>query len=67
MKVQSSAISEVTYQKKSENLYVTFKRDGATYLYEDVPQEVYDEFMKADSKGIYFKNIIEPNYPYRKV
>ena len=67
MKIESSSISDVTYQPKSSNLYVTFKRDNKTYLYEGVQQEVYDEFMKADSKGIYFNNLIQPHYPFRKL
>jgi len=67
MNLESSSISEVTYQPKSSNLYVTFKRDNKTYQYEGVPQDVYEEFMKADSKGIFFNYIIAPNYPFRKL
>ncbi len=67
MNIESSSISEVTYQPQTEFLYVTFKRDNKMYQYEGVPQDVYDEFLKADSKGVYFNYIIAPNYPFRKL
>jgi hypothetical protein len=48
----SSTIVEVEYHKEEQNLDVTFKA-GKTYRYYGVPEEVYNEFIKAESLGKY--------------
>jgi hypothetical protein len=48
--VESSMIQAVGYDPKTRILEVVFN-SGQTYCYEDVPPEVHQELMAADSKG----------------
>lgn len=48
----SSTIVEVEYHKQEQNLDVTFKA-GKTYRYHNVPEEVFIDFIKAESLGKY--------------
>src|SRR4029450_6094428 len=50
--VESSMIQAVGYDPKTRILEVVFS-SGQTYCYEDVPPEVHQELMIADSKGQY--------------
>jgi hypothetical protein len=59
MKVQSSTIDEVLYDGK--DMTITFT-SGSTYVYSNVPNEVYTDFVNADSKGRYFHNNIKESY-----
>jgi hypothetical protein len=44
---------------------VIFSHGGA-YDYYRVPKEVYDDFLKADSQGVFFHKNIKKNYAYEK-
>lgn len=65
-KVTSSMMTDVEYDKTSHELQITFT-SGKTYVYSDVPQNVYREFLKADSKGSYFLGCIEGAFPYIQI
>lgn len=62
--VVSSNLSSVGYENGV--LYVSF-RHGGIYSYEGVPYEVYQNLLKAPSKGKYFAAYIKNSYPYRKL
>ena len=64
MKVQSSTIDEVLYDGK--DMTITFT-SGSTYVYSNVPNEVYTDFVNADSKGRYFHNNIKESYTYTRL
>src|SRR5215468_2070952 len=55
--VESSMIQAVGYDPKTRILEVVFN-SGQTYCYEDVPPEVHQELMAADSKGQYMRAAI---------
>src|SRR5215813_9173789 len=55
--VESSMIQAVGYDPKTRILEVVFN-SGQTYCYEDVPPEVHQELMAADSKGRYMRAAI---------
>jgi len=42
-------------------------KQGAVYQYFDVPDAVYQELMRADSKGTFFHANIKNNYRYTKL
>ena len=50
--VQSSALEQVSYDPKSQTLCATFRDSGRTYIYDEVPEEVYDSLLFADSLGL---------------
>lgn len=64
MKVNSSAISQITYRPKTQVMYVHMV-SGEHIAYENVPEEEYERFVNASSIGKYFNANIRSNYPFR--
>ena len=64
--VASSIIQAVGYDPETHMLEVVFN-SGQTYCYEDVPPEVHQELMAADSKGQYMRAAIIDVYPDYRV
>src|SRR4030095_9787270 len=60
--VESSMIQAVGYDPETRILEVVFN-SGQTYCYEDVPPEVHQALMAADSKGQYMRAAIIGVYP----
>ena len=65
-RVESSAILRLNYDPESRTLFVIFV-DGDVYAYFDVPEEAYDAFLVAPSKGRYFADEIRGRYEFHKV
>jgi predicted nuclease of predicted toxin-antitoxin system len=65
--VESSAISSIFYDPKSQTLDIEFKSSGETYRYFDVPNDEYQGMLKATSKGAYLNSEIKPKYRTRKL
>jgi hypothetical protein len=65
-KVASSNINEIGYDKATNTLYVSFLSSGV-YKYASVPEDVFEGFKTAKSKGSYFAKAIRPNYKGEKV
>ena len=65
MTLRSSLLQSVAYDRVTSRLDVRF-RNGETYEYLMVPSAVYDELMRADSKGRFFLAKISGKYPFRR-
>jgi hypothetical protein len=65
--VQSSALEQVSYDEASHTLCATFRETGRTYIYEEVPQDIYDGLLFADSLGAFFNSHIRDHFPYREI
>jgi hypothetical protein len=63
--VVSSHLAKVAYDKKTEELEITF-RNGRVYLYYEVPKDTFDELINAESKGRYFNHNIRDDYQYTR-
>ncbi|HYG62703.1 MAG TPA: KTSC domain-containing protein [Thermoanaerobaculia bacterium] len=63
--VESSAVSSVGYDPRSEVLEVEF-RSGAVYDYFEVPRGVYESLMKASSKGRFVSRRIRDRFPFER-
>lgn len=61
--VQSAAIEAVAYDETAQCLRAKFRTDGRIVTYENVPPDVYDSLIFADSIGTYFREHIEGAYP----
>lgn len=61
--VVSSNIKSIGYDKGT--LVIEYL-SGAQYEYYDVPQEVYDELVKAESKGRFVNQNIKGKYKFQK-
>jgi len=66
IKVDSSMIYAFGYDKQQQVLEVVFKRNGV-YRYRNVPNEVYQQLLKSDSKGSYMRDLIIDMYPTERV
>lgn len=64
--VDSTNIEAIGYDSDSMELHIRFLNTGATYIYSNVPEAVFEELMSADSKGSYFNRNIKPTYKFEK-
>jgi len=64
-KVASSNIDSIGYDKANKMLYVSFLSSG-TYKYADVPEDVFEGFKAAKSKGVYFAKAVRSSYKGEK-
>ena len=61
--VVSSNVIAVGY--KDNKLYVDFA--SGRYEYDNVPKEIYDNFLTAESKGKYMWKYVRGKYEYRRI
>ncbi|MGZ5197124.1 MAG: KTSC domain-containing protein [Kaistella sp.] len=61
----SSVIKSYFYKPELQILTIVYV-SGAVYNYLDVPQEVFDDFRAAFSKGTYLNKNIKPYFHYVK-
>ena len=64
--LQSVAIEAVAYDEHSRSLRTKFRSGGKVLVYENVPQEVYDSLIFADSISSFFQEHIQGAYPVRE-
>lgn len=64
IKVNSSAINSISYA--NGDLTIEFN-SGRSYVYHDVPADVYLDFLNADSHGRYFNQNIAKNFTGERV
>lgn len=62
--VESSHLKTIEHNGK--DLYITFK-DGSTYEYDDVPENMVRQMLRVDSKGKFLWRYIRDKFPYRKI
>ena len=65
--VVSSNIEAIGYDPQTRELHVRFLKSGATYVYYEVDAWVFEELMRADSKGSYLNRMIKRKYQYGKL
>lgn len=65
-KVQSSHLRSVGYSSENDRLEVEFE-NGRVYQYFDVPTYMYNDLMKAASKGSFFNQHIRDDFEYDRV
>lgn len=64
--VKSSSLLSVGYDANLNIMELEF-RGGSVYRYFNVPEQVHEELLKADSKGSYFHERIRGHYRYERV
>jgi hypothetical protein len=64
--LQSSALLAVSYDETRHALRATFRDSGRTYIYDGVPQELYDALLFADSVGAFFNTHIRDRFTFRE-
>jgi hypothetical protein len=63
---RSSMITEMEYDEAEKLLRLKFAK-GGWYEYQDVPEEVYQELLNAESIGKYFLASIKGKFPTEKI
>jgi hypothetical protein len=65
--VTSSSLRALGYDPDEQALQVEFS-NGTRYRYEQVPAEVVQALLEADSLGRYFNQVFKAQqYPYRRI
>lgn len=64
--VASSNVSSIGYDPATETLEVEFW-SGWVYQYYNIPENVYEQLIKASSKGRFLHTQIKNAYPYSRV
>jgi hypothetical protein len=64
--VQSSNLEAVRYNPEMKILGVKF-RNNTEYEYKNVPEQIFDGLLNADSHGSYLAKYIKGVYLYRKI
>lgn len=64
--VDSTTMRSVGYELKSQILEIEFD-SGGVYQYLGVPEKIYEQLRRAESKGRYFNREIRDAYPYVEV
>lgn len=65
--VKSSDLASVGYDASSRILEIEFS-SGSLYEYSGVPSGVYQGLVAAESKGVYFNEIVKKGgYPYTRI
>lgn len=62
---ESSNVLEIGYDAALEELWVVFSKSG-TYIYEAVPEFVWEEFKAAGSKGHFVHQVLRPGYGFHR-
>ena len=65
--VDSSNVEAIGYDPANRELHVRFVKSGETYVYYEVEEWVFEDFKKADSKGIFLNTNIKGKYNYSKL
>lgn len=66
LEVESSNVKAIGYDDAEAALYVDFK-NGGRYRYDSVPKWIYEDLMKAESKGRYLAISIKTAFPGKRV
>ena len=62
----STVIRSMEYDPEQQTLKIAYV-SGQTYLYKDVPENVYQELKASRLKGRYLHFFIKDKYPFEKV
>jgi len=62
----STVIDTFTYDPETSTLRVNF-RSGYSYIYKDVPEQVYTDMKLSGAKGIFLNRNIKGKYEFEKV
>jgi hypothetical protein len=65
VQIDSQAIDEITYDATRSIMFVRFAH-GGWYSYFEVPHDIYEDFLAAESHGRFFHEHIRDRYAYRR-
>ena len=64
--ITSASVAAIGYDSGTQTLEVEFVK-GSVYQYYGMPKHMYEEVMRAASKGGFVNTYIRNSYPYSRV
>jgi hypothetical protein len=65
--LDSEALFWVDYDARTRILRAIFTENERAYRYRNVPKQLYDRLLQADSNGGFFNLFIKPYFPYEEI
>jgi len=66
-KIVSSNLEAVGYDEGQQQLVIRFKKAKHVWGYNGVSRDLYEQFMAAPSKGVFFAQRIKNQYPAQRL
>lgn len=64
--LESAALDAAGFDTTHNVLFVTFRDSGDTYLYYQVPRELFTRLLSSPSKGDFFLKYVRGHFPFEK-
>jgi hypothetical protein len=65
--LESKMLSAAAHNDSKQILYLRFRNTGAVYRYFDFPTADYQTFLRAESKGRFFRSHIRDHFRYERM
>jgi KTSC domain len=65
--LDSTMLSAAAYDDSKQILYLRFRNTGDVYRYFEFPDNDYQAFFNADSKGRFFRSHIRDHFRYERM
>jgi hypothetical protein len=65
--LESKMLSAAAYDDSRQILYLRFRNTGEVYRYFEFPAADYDAFLRAESRGRYFRSHIRDHFRYERM
>lgn len=66
-KVNSSNLKEIGYNPDTKDLFVRIQSNGKLYKYSNVPMNLFEGFVNAESHGRFFVREIKDKFETKKI
>jgi KTSC domain len=65
--LESKMLSAAAYDHSKQILYLRFRKTGDVYRYFELPDADYQSFLRAESKGRFFRSHIRDHFRYERM
>ena len=65
--LESKMLSAVAYDGSKQLLYLRFRNTGDVYRFFEFPAADYQAFLRAESKGRFFRSHIRDHFRYERM
>ena len=65
--LESKMLAAAAYDNSKQILYLRFRNTGYVYRYFAVPAADYQAFLRAESKGRFFRSHIRDHFRYERL
>ena len=60
-------LSAAAYEDSKQILYLRFRNTGEVYRYFEFPAAVYQDFLRAESRGRFFRSHIRDHFRHERM